>query len=37
MYKMAVLSNMKPHSNAVDYFKGLPFIINPSKNQNLNA
>ena len=25
MYKMAILSKMKPHSDAVDYFKELPF------------
>ena len=25
MYKMAVLSKIKPHSDAVDYFKKLPF------------
>ena len=25
MYKMAILSNIKPHSDAVDYFKELPF------------
>ena len=25
MYKMAVLSKIKPHSDAVDYFKELPF------------
>ena len=25
MYKMTVLSKVKPHSDAVDYFKELPF------------
>ena len=25
MYKMAVLSKIKPHSDAVDYLKELPF------------
>ena len=25
MYKMAVLSNIKSHSDAADYFKELPF------------
>ena len=25
MYKMAVLSKIKPHSDAVNYFKELPF------------
>ena len=32
MYKMAVLSIIKPHSNAVDYFKELPFYNKPIKN-----
>ena len=31
MYKMAVLSIIKPHSNAVDYFKELPFYNKPIK------
>ena len=26
---MAVLSKIKPHSDAVDYFKGLPFYNKP--------
>ena len=25
MYKIAILSKIKPHSDAVDYFKELPF------------
>ena len=25
MYKMAILSKIKPHSDTVDYFKELPF------------
>ena len=29
MYKMAVLSKIKPHSDAVDYFKELPFYNKP--------
>ena len=29
MYKMAILSKMKPHSDAVDYFKELPFYNKP--------
>ena len=29
MYKMAVLSKMKPHSDEVDYFKELPFYNKP--------
>ena len=31
MYKMAVLSKIKPHSDAVDYFKELPFYNKPIK------
>ena len=31
MYKMAVLSNIKPHSDAVDYFKEHPFYNKPIK------
>ena len=29
MYKMAVLSKIKPHFDAVDYFKELPFYNKP--------
>ena len=29
MYKMAVLSKIKPHSDAVDYFKELHFYNKP--------
>ena len=29
MYKMAVLLKIKPHSDAVDYFKELPFYSKP--------
>ena len=29
MYKMAALSQIKPHSDAVDYFKELPFYNKP--------
>ena len=29
-----LLSKIKPHSDAVNYFKEFPFIINPSKNQS---
>ena len=29
MYKMAVLSKIKPHSHARDYFKELPFYNKP--------
>ena len=31
MYKMAVLSKIKPHSDTVDYFKELPFYNKPIK------
>ena len=31
MYKMAVLSKIKPHSDAVGYFKELPFYNKPIK------
>ena len=31
MYKMAVLSKIKPHSDAVGYFKELPFYKKPIK------
>ena len=33
MYKMAVLSKIKPYSDAVDYFKELPFYNKTSINQ----
>ena len=29
MYKMAILSKIKPHSDTVDYFKELPFDNKP--------
>ena len=31
MYKMAILSNIKPCSDAVDYFRELPFYNKPIK------
>ena len=31
MYKMTVLSKIKSHSDAVDYFKELPFYNKPIK------
>ena len=31
MCKMAVLSKIKPHSDAADYFKELPFCNKPIK------
>ena len=34
--KMAVLSKIKSHSDAVDYLTEFPFITSPSKNQKLN-
>ena len=35
MYKMAVLSKIKPHFDAVDYFKELPFYNKPIKKPNV--
>ena len=35
MYKMAVLSKIKSHSDAVDYFKELPFYNKPIKKPNV--
>ena len=32
MYKKAVLPKIKPHSDAVGYFKELPFYNKPIKN-----
>ena len=32
MYKMAVLSKIKLHSDAINYFKELPFYNKPIKN-----
>ena len=37
MHKMVILSKIKPHFDAVNYFKELPFIKNSSKNETLNA
>ena len=34
---MAVLSKIRSHSAAVDYFKELRIYNNPSKNQTLNV
>ena len=33
MYKMTVLSKIKSHSNAVDYFKEHPFYNKPIKKR----
>ena len=35
MYKMAVLSKIKPHSDAADYFKELLFYNKPIKKTNV--
>ena len=35
MYKMAVLSKIKPHSDAVDYFKELPFCNKPIEKRKV--
>ena len=35
MYKMAVLSKIKAHSDAVDYFKELPFYNKPIEKPNV--
>ena len=37
MHKMAVFSKVKSDSDAVDYFKELPFYNKPIKNQMLHA
>ena len=37
MYKMAVLSKIKPHSDAIDYFKELPFYNKPIKKPKLKC
>ena len=37
MYKMTILSKVKSHSDAVDYFKELPFYNKPIENQKLNV
>ena len=31
MYKMAILSKIKPYSDVIDYFNGLPFYNKPIK------
>ena len=35
MYKMSVLSKIKPHSDAVDYFKELPFYNKPIEKRKV--
>ena len=35
MYKMAVLSKLKSYSDAVDYFKELPFYNKPIEKQKV--
>ena len=37
MYKMAVLSKIRRHSDAVDYFKELPFYNKPIKKPKLKC
>ena len=37
MYKMAILSNIKSHSDAVDYFKKLPFHNKPIKKTKVKC
>ena len=37
MYKMAVLSKIKSHSDAVDYFKGLPFYNKPIERSKVKC
>ena len=37
MYKIAVLSNIKPDSNAVDYFKEFPFYNKPTGNSKVKC
>ena len=37
MYKMAVLSKIKSHSDAVDYFKELPFYDMPIKKPKVKC
>ena len=37
MYKMAVLSKLKPHSDTVDYFKELPFYNKPIKKPKVKG
>ena len=36
MYKVAVLSKIKPHSDSVNYFKELPFYNKPIKKPKCN-
>ena len=35
MYKMTILSKIKSHSDAVDYFKELPFYNKPIKKPKI--
>ena len=37
MYKMAVLSKIKSHSDPVDYFKELPFYNKPIERPKFNC
>ena len=35
MYKMTILSKIKSHSDAIDYFKELPFYNKPIKKSKV--
>ena len=35
MYEMTILSKIKSHSNAIDYFKELPFYDTPIKKSKV--
>ena len=37
MYKMAVLSKIKPHFDTVDYFKELPFYDKPIEKPKVKS
>ena len=37
MYKIAILSKIKPHSDAVDYFKEFPFYNKPIKKPKVKC
>ena len=37
MYKIAILSKIKPHSDAVDYLKELPFYNKPIKKPKVKC
>ena len=37
MYKIIALSKTKPHSDAADYFKEIPFYNKPIKKSNVKC